>query len=291
MSNPVKQHIIPEFYLKYFTNTQGYLAVYDSEQDKFFEPQKPCNTGYKKHAYTIETPDSTKDYNIELALSQIEGIAKPILDKLIAQKRINSREKSYLSLFFALLYQRTLKYFNYMEDFINVFNKSTLKLINSTDKEIIDKNKDIISKLEQSPTKNQILSLSFGNIELTNMLKNVFEKQNWTIFVVPKEFNIITTDAPVIEDYSNVTEIIKSFPTANKIIPLSANMVLCVAKRGSRFKYLKVQDEEQIKGLNTVIYINRNRFIYSKNQNTIEELKGITKNFKRTCKITSNQLS
>lgn len=290
MSNPVKQHIIPEFYLKYFTNTQGYLAVYDSEQDKFFEPQKPCNTGYKKHAYTIETPDSTKDYNIELALSQIEGIAKPILDKLIAQKRINSREKSYLSLFFALLYQRTLKYFNYMEDFINVFNKSTLKLINSTDKEIIDKNKDIINELEQFPTKNQILSLSFGNIELTNMLINVFEKQNWIIFVIPKEFNIITTDAPVIEDYSNVTEIIKSFPTANKIIPLSPNMVLCVAKRGSQFKYLKVHDEEQIKGLNTIIYINRNRFIYSKNKNTIEELKEITKNFKRTCKITSNQL-
>ena len=174
-----------------------------------------------------------------------------------------------------------------MEDFINVLNKSRLKLINSADKEIIDKNKDIISKLEQSPTKNQILSLSFGNIELTNILKNVFEKQNWTVFIVPKEFNIITTDAPVIEDYSNVTEI-KSFPTANKIIPLSPNMVLCVAKRGSKFKYLKVQDEEQIKGLNTIIYINRNRFIYSKN--TIKELKGITKNFKRTCKITSNQL-
>lgn len=177
-----------------------------------------------------------------------------------------------------------------MEDFINVLNKSRLKLINSADKEIIDKNKDIVSKLEQSPTKNQILSLSFGNIELTNMLKNVFEKQNWIIFVIPKEFNIITTDAPVIEDYSNVTEIIKSFPTANKIIPLSPNMVLCVAKRGSQFKYLKVHDEEQIKGLNTIIYINRNRFIYSKNKNTIEELKEITKNFKRTCKITSNQL-
>lgn len=290
MSNPIKQHIIPEFYLKYFTDAQGYLAVYDSEQDKFFDPQKPCNTGYKKHAYTIETPDNTKDYNIELALSQIEGIAKPILDKLIAQKRVNPREKSELSLFFALLYQRTIKYFNYMEDFINVLNKSRLKLINSADKEIIDKNKDIVSKLEQSPTKNQILSLSFGNIELTNMLKNVFEKQNWIIFVIPKEFNIITTNAPVIEDYSNVTEIIKSFPTANKIIPLSPNMVLCVAKRGSQFKYLKVHDEEQIKGLNTIIYINRNRFIYSKNKNTIEELKEITKNFKRTCKITSNQL-
>lgn len=47
MSNPIKQHIIPEFYLKYFTDAQGYLAVYDSEQDKFFDPQKPCNTGYK----------------------------------------------------------------------------------------------------------------------------------------------------------------------------------------------------------------------------------------------------
>lgn len=139
MSNPIKQHIIPEFYLKYFANPQGYLEVYDSEQDKFFEPQKPSNTGYKKHVYTIEKPDNAKDYNIELALSQIEGIAKPILDKLIAQKRINSREKSELSLFFALLYQRTIKYLNHMEDFINVLNKSRLKLINSTDKEIRDK--------------------------------------------------------------------------------------------------------------------------------------------------------
>lgn len=67
-------------------------------------------------------------------------------------------------------------------------------------------------------------------------------------------------------------------------------MVLCVAKKGSQIKYLTVQDEEQIKGLNTVIYINRNRFIYSKDKNTIEELKKITKNFKRTRKITSNQI-
>lgn len=290
MSNPIKQHIIPQFYLKYFSNNQGYLEVYDSEQDKFFEPQKPSNTGYKKHAYTIETLDNAKDYNIELALSQIEGIAKPIIDKLIAQKRINVREKSELSLFFALLYQRTIKYFDHMEDFINVLNKSRLKLINSTTKEIREKSKDIIKELEQPPTKNQILSLSFGNIEFTNMLINVFEKQNWIIFVIPKEFNIITTDAPVIEDYSDVTGNIKSFPTANKIIPLSPNMVLCVAKRGSQFKYLTVQDKEQVKGLNTVIYINRNRFIYSKNKNTIEELKKITKNFKRTCKITSNQI-
>lgn len=290
MSNPIKQHIIPQFYLKYFSNNQGYLEVYDSEQDKFFEPQKPSNTGYKKHVYTIETLDNAKDYNIELALSQIEGIAKPIIDKLIAQKRINTREKSELSLFFALLYQRTIKYFDHMEDFINVLNKSRFKLINSTTKEIREKNKDIIKELEQPPTKNQILSLSFGNIEFTNMLINVFEKQNWIIFVIPKEFNIITTDAPVIEDYSDVTENIKSFPTANKIIPLSSNMVLCVAKKGSQFKYLTVQDKEQIKGLNTVIYINRNRFIYSKNKNTIEELKKITKNFKRTCKITSNQI-
>ena len=290
MSNPKKQHIIPEFYLEYFSNNEGYLEVYDSEQDKFFEPQKPCNTGYQKHAYTIANEDNSKNYNIELALSQIEGIAKPILDKLLSQRRINSREKSDLALFFALLYQRSIKYFNHMEEFLNVLNKSKLKLINSANKEIIDKNKDIINKLEQSPTKNLILSLSFGNIELTNMLKNVFEKQNWIIFIVPKEFNIITTDAPVIEDYSIIKDGIKSFPTANKIIPLSPNMVLCVAKRGSRFKYLKIQDEKQIKGLNTVIYINRNRFIYSKDKKTIEELKNITNNFKRTCKITSNQI-
>lgn len=290
MSNPKKQHIIPEFYLEYFSNNEGYLEVYDSEQDKFFEPQKPCNTGYKKHAYTIENEDNSKNYNIELALSQIESIAKPILDKVIAQKRINSREKSDLSFFFALLYQRTIKHFDYMEDFVNVLNKSRLKLINSADKEIRDKNKDLIDSLKKAPTKNQILSLAFGNIELTQVLKNVFEKQNWIIFVIPKEFNIITTDAPVIEDYSMIKDGIKSFPTANKVIPLSPNIVLCVSMRGSKFEYKKVNDLEQIKGLNTVIYINRNRFIYSKDKKTIDELKNITKNFKRTCKITSNQV-
>lgn len=290
MSNPKKQHIIPEFYLEYFSNNEGYLEVYDSEQDKFFEPQKPCNTGYKKHAYTIENEDNSKNYNIELALSQIESIAKPILDKVIAQKRINSREKSNLSFFFALLYQRTIKHFDYMEDFVNVLNKSRLKLINSADKEIRGKNKDLIDSLKKAPTKNQILSLVFGNIELTQVLKNVFEKQNWIIFVIPKEFNIITTDAPVIEDYSMIKDGIKSFPNANKVIPLSPNIVLCVSKRGSKFEYKKVNDFEQIKGLNTVIYINRNRFIYSKDKKTIDELKNITKNFKRTCKITSNQV-
>lgn len=290
MSNPVKQHIIPEFYLKYFSNSQGFLEVYDSEQDKFFEPQKPCNTGYQKHVYTIENSDNSKCYDIELALSQIEGIAKPILDKLISEKRINSREKSELSLFFALLYQRTIKHFNYMENFINVLNKSRLKLINLAKPNVIEKNKDLIHELEQQPTKNQILSLSFGNIELTNMLKNVFEKQNWTIFVVPKSYNIITTDAPVIEDYSNVKKAIKSFPNANKIIPISPNKVLCVSQKGSRIRYIKVHDEEQIRGLNTIIYINRNRFVYSREKSQIENLKNYTNNFKRICKISSNQL-
>lgn len=155
-----------------------------------------------------------------------------------------------------------------MEDFVKILHKSTVNVINTNDKNIREKNEALISYLEQAPTKNQILSLALGNIEFTEFLKNVFERQNWIIFVIPKEYSIITTDAPVVEDYSNIQESIKSFPTANKIIPISSNIVLYVAHKGSKIKYINVQNKDQIKGLNTVIYINRNRFIYSKDKAT-----------------------
>jgi hypothetical protein len=72
LTGPKRQHFLPRFYLENFS-ANGLIAVYDREQ----------------------------------CLSEYEGKAKPVIDKLAAREAINGDERTDLAIFIALAAMRT----------------------------------------------------------------------------------------------------------------------------------------------------------------------------------------
>ncbi len=288
-NDPIKQHFVSRMYLENFTNNNGYLEVYDSIENKFLEPQLPKNTGYEKHGYTVIDNTGKKLYLIEDKLAEIEGPSKLILDKLIHKEKITYQEKELISLFFALLQQRTPKNFQYTKNSVDTYKKSILKFVNSMDDNIknIPENQKLIKELESKTTKNECLDMMFCNEELITFMVNVYMNQNWVFTEIPDKYSIITSDNPV-SLHTKLKTV--SFIEAKKIIPISSHLILNVFVKGNEFKYIKSTTEEQIKGACVNTFINRNRFIYSCEKKMIIEMAKVTNNFRSEIKITASNL-
>jgi hypothetical protein len=105
LNGPKRQHFLPRFYLENFS-ANGLVAVYDREQDTV-RLQQPVNTGVIGHFYTMEDAEGRKRFELEQFLSEYEGKAKPVIDKLTAREAINADERSDLAIFIALAATRT----------------------------------------------------------------------------------------------------------------------------------------------------------------------------------------
>jgi len=101
-----RNHFVPQFYLEYFADEDGFLWVYDKEGGEPRE-QQPVNTGVEKNLYTITLENGQKDDSLEKWFARLEGKTKPILDKLInSRARISDEDKRVLAEFMAFLHTR-----------------------------------------------------------------------------------------------------------------------------------------------------------------------------------------
>lgn len=105
LTGPKRQHFLPRFYLEGFAD-DGMVAVYDREKDET-RIQQPINTGVIGHFYTMTDEQGRKRYELEQLLSEYEGKAKPIIDKLTARQALSDEERSDLAVFIALGTTRT----------------------------------------------------------------------------------------------------------------------------------------------------------------------------------------
>ena len=104
MSSPKRHHYLPQFYLKGFCRDE-YLWVYDRKTNQV-RRQTPINTAIQSHYYSVEDEDGVKNTEIESFLSQIEGLTKPIIQKVSNKDEISGEEKEILSVFLAILMNR-----------------------------------------------------------------------------------------------------------------------------------------------------------------------------------------
>ncbi len=103
---PKRQHVIPECYLKRFTE-QGEAWVIDTESDS-----EPYRTGLDnmlcvKDFYTTDGLEKEKSYAVEQWLSKGETRAEPLLTCLLDQMKIpKDKDKMDFAVFLATLYLR-----------------------------------------------------------------------------------------------------------------------------------------------------------------------------------------
>src|SRR5205085_7872581 len=108
LSDPKRHHYVPAFYLSGFAQTRdrdGLLEVYDREKREF-RTQTPDSVAFEKFYYATESVDGMRDLSTEKFFGELEGAAKPLIDKLEAKIAITVDERATLALFFALLHTR-----------------------------------------------------------------------------------------------------------------------------------------------------------------------------------------
>ena len=89
MSDTVKEHYVPQFYLKNFMDDRGLLHVYDFEQTKIFYP-KPKNICCENNLYetkwenaNVNLDDFVLRNNIENIFSKYEREYSKVLQKIL----------------------------------------------------------------------------------------------------------------------------------------------------------------------------------------------------------------
>jgi len=117
MSNPKFQHYVPACYLREFVDSDGFVWIF-SRDGKTKRKQKPERTFGSNHLYTINVKGK-KDYRIEKTLANIEGAyAKIFKDKIKKHKPLSDYEHIILCVFVAAQLQRTLRFKENEENFI-----------------------------------------------------------------------------------------------------------------------------------------------------------------------------
>lgn len=108
MAIPKRHHYLPESYLEPFTRDR-FLWIYDRRQNQYRHEQ-PRNTTVRTHYYSLIDERGNKDVRVEEAFSAVEGLAKPIVKKVIGGERLTPREHFRLSFHLGLLYCRGPRY-------------------------------------------------------------------------------------------------------------------------------------------------------------------------------------
>ena len=89
MSRPKNQHYIPQMLSKRFANQEGKLYVYDkSHPDKGVQKKDPKKTFVRRHFYSQEEEDGTRDVSVETQfLAPLESDASPVIEKIVNAAR------------------------------------------------------------------------------------------------------------------------------------------------------------------------------------------------------------
>ena len=113
MSNPKRQHYIPQMLLKHFVDDKGHLHFYIKDSpEKGVRSQRPDTLFYKNHLYTFTDLDGNKDFSTECFFSKLESEANSVVCKIIDNARngklpcLTLAEREVWDRFFFLLSKR-----------------------------------------------------------------------------------------------------------------------------------------------------------------------------------------
>lgn len=278
-NEPVKQHYIPQVYLRNFCDANEKVFLFDDSKKEIYNNMAINNVFFQKHFYTLINDDGTRNYKLEKWFNNIESEVQPIFQKVIGKQKITIEDKEKLSLFIALLQHRT----PVSLEIQNSFTKPALKWM--LDMHIKNGDfDDIIKKCPLGEEKGleyiQNLDISLNKqaqwhmqIEQAATFANFYMQMEWKIFYTTKG-KFITTDNPVviIPEAKNMGIAI---PGNLKIVPLSSQIILMIGDLGNMAVHAaKIDDRKQIRHLNMLLFASKYRFAISDN---IELLNNLSK--------------
>lgn len=271
-----KHHYIPVFYLKGFTDTDGFFYVYDKKLDKIWR-SKPRNSFFEKERNTaidrhIETNEIIKTDYPEFVLSAHDGKAAPVIDVI----RKSSKEDFVLTIerlyrvrhFIFSLFWRSPANDDFRNEFIknNSFRSMGLRFIDSKTKQPNIEAEDMMfsSDLFKKLYPFILPMITFENSELrTNF-------DAWKLLYHDNAVHLVTDNPiihPPVKTFSNLHENIifhisndKTLVSTNKYIPHILPPVFSLR-------------------IDILLFIRAHRFVASANREYLEWIINHTKEF------------
>jgi hypothetical protein len=107
-----RHHYIPCFYLNGFIDpaNEPFIWVYQKGESQIIKATA-ANIALEKHYYSFTTPTGAKDSEtFENALSEIEGKAAPLIEKIKKHQTLDNDDRAIFAAFLALMMTRVPNY-------------------------------------------------------------------------------------------------------------------------------------------------------------------------------------
>lgn len=285
-----KHHYVPQFFLKGFSMDNENLWLFDKVSKEFrFHSIRNIASENKFYSYKV----NNKEENLENVFSQIEGLAKSILNKIIKKEQISEQEKADFAMFIAVSKVRVPDFKRWTEEgsekMYKKMNRMTFSskervkaMAEKAGKNLTDKEAE---ELVQFATDEKRYYVKFpSNYWLATMLSlsmdaaRVFTISNWQFQYYNKKFALITSDNPVIlvppSDYDRFWGVGLLTPGVRHIFSLTSNICLVIGdiKENPNIEYRDMDDKNAYKWINKVTLLHSDRFTYSPEKGKLEKL-------------------
>ena len=298
MNIPKRHHYLAQWYLKNFTDKEGYFWIFDRKKNEY-RKQTPKNIALQINYYTFLDKDGKKNVEIENFFSIIEGKTKPIVTKINSRTPINLNEKIILATFISYQkmrvpdfekkynesYEKMLKKFNELITsskekatlFIKRYEKATGKKANITPEKLIDfiQGDRYYVKVPRGRSLQAMLNIGKDLISF-------FLNMDWVFLQSPKKSSFVTSDNPVIlvppgnYDPNSFDGVGIITPGAKNIIPLSQRTCLVMADYGQRILW-RVANQKEVRVINLFLAINSNRLLIARDKPLLKRIVKIIK--------------
>ena len=290
MPEPKRHHYLPQFYLEGFAE-EGTLWVYDRVEREYRE-QTPHNTAVVSHYYSYQDEKGELETELESALAEIEGKAKPIIKELsIDRKSITSGERQILSLFIATLRMRVPDFEKEVGELMDTMLKKVNRIVfstkESTEAVLESIEQETGEKLDASPEDLMRLAAEENYQLITRWLESlglmftladdlakVIYELDWIVVFAGSGSEFLTTDNPftIMPPPKHLRVPHRGVgivtPGAEKYLPLTRSAVLAMLGQGGRLGFYDFS-VEQVRTANMNQASNCDRFVIGPDEETI----------------------
>lgn len=271
--------------------------MYDREEDEV-RIQQPVNTGVVGHFYTMEDAQGRRRFELEQLLSEYEGKAKPVIDKLAAREPIDAEQRTDLAIFIALGAMRTPD----VVDSLKAFNAG---MVADAMKSMFANVDDVAARLRDRPdsadkfdeavvaeAKLMVEMAQNGSVQVKTKhqwavgqairlgleIAPIFAGRDWVVLHRDNEKkSFITTDAPVL--LTTVAPRLNNFwagvgygnADALVFFPLKDSCLLAMSGNEGDMRHDEV-GTEQVRRLNLALAARCRRFVVGRDEALVRSL-------------------
>lgn len=288
---PIRHHYLPQSYLRLFGRDEV-IWVFDRERNEV-RAQKVIDTTVKRHFYSVESNDGTRDTWVESELAKIDGLIPKLVDELRSSRTLDDSRRFDLAFIAAIMMNRT-------PDFHEGINRVEGGLIKKISKMMFRSEADAARSIAEWKAKDPKASdldpkelfdfLSKGefeveihrnrSIELMLKLSPEFAKTiarlNICVLHAPDRSAFITTDRPFVIIPPRDTSWIPRWagvgiltPGAQKYFPLASDLAVVFGDPGDEFRHVTLTPN-LVKGVNAGVGQMTDRFLLGRDQALVE---------------------